>query len=170
MTWSAGSMQVALAAGATAVTVVDVNRDRLARAKQLGATATAESVDEALEHLDGRFDVLLECAGIEAVTNAAIGALRPAATAVLVGMGPELDSRLPVAIMQAREINLVGTFRYANTYPTAVALAAAGRVELDGLVDARFSLEEADQALRANRENPALLKVIVDVTSGGRTL
>jgi len=163
-------MQVALAAGATAVTVVDVNRDRLARAKQLGATATAESVDEALEHLDGRFDVLLECAGIEAVTNAAIGALRPAATAVLVGMGPELDSRLPVAIMQAREINLVGTFRYANTYPTAVALAAAGRVELDGLVDARFSLEEADQALRANRENPALLKVIVDVTSGGRTL
>jgi L-iditol 2-dehydrogenase len=153
------AMQVALAAGATAVTVVDVNRDRLARAEQLGATTVAESVEEAGE----RFDVLLECTGIEAVTSAAIGALRPTGRAVLVGMGSEPDSRLPVAKMQAREIELVGTFRYANTYPAAIALAAAGRVELDGLVDARFPLEDADRALRANREDPALLKVMVDV-------
>jgi L-iditol 2-dehydrogenase len=157
-------MQVALAAGAAAVTVVDVNRDRLARAEQLGATTAVGSVDEALEHSGGRFDVLLECTGIEAVTSAAIGALRPAARAVLVGMSPEADMRLPVATMQAREIELVGTFRYANTYPAAIALATAGKVELDGLVDARFPLEDADHALRANRENPALLKVMVDVT------
>ncbi len=162
------SMQVALAAGATAVTVVDVNRHRLARAKQLGATTAVASVDEALEHSDGRFDVLLECTGIEAVTSAAIGALRPAATAVLVGMGPAADVRLPVATMQSREIQLVGTFRYANTYPAAIALAAAGRVELDGLVDARFPLEDTDRALRANRENPALLKVMVDVREGSK--
>ena len=94
------AMQVALAAGASAVTVVDVNRDRLARAKELGATTTAASVDEALDA--GRFDVLLECTGNEAVTSAAIGALSPAATAVLVGMGAEPDMRLPVARMQMR--------------------------------------------------------------------
>jgi L-iditol 2-dehydrogenase len=161
------AMQVAVAAGATAVTVVDVNDDRLARAEQLGATSVAKSVDDALDQSDGRFDVLLECTGNEAVTDAAIRALRPAGTAVLVGMGPELDARLPVATMQMREINVVGTFRYANTYPAAIALAAAGRVELDGLVDARFPLQKVDQALRANRENPALLKVMVDVGSGG---
>jgi L-iditol 2-dehydrogenase len=158
------AMQVALAAGATSVAVVDTNRERLARAKELGASATLESVDEVL---DDRFDVLLECTGNEAVTNAAITALRPAGTAVLVGMGPTLDQRLPVAIMQAREINLVGTFRYANTYPAAIALAASGRVQLDGLVDARFPLEETDHALRANRENASLLKVMVDVKREG---
>jgi L-iditol 2-dehydrogenase len=157
------AMQVARAAGAAEVDVVDVNTDRLARAAQLGATVTAESVDEVVTRSGGRYDVLLECTGIELVAREGIGALSPAAVAVLVGMGPEPDVRLPVALMQSREISLVGTFRYANTYPAAIALAASGRVELDGLIDARFPLAEADQALRANRENPALLKVMVDV-------
>jgi L-iditol 2-dehydrogenase len=160
------ALQVALAAGATSVTVVDVNPDRLARAEQVGATAAASSVEEAREQSGARFDVLLECTGIEAVTNAAIHALRPAATAVLVGMGPAPDVRLPVATMQTRELNVVGTFRYANTYPTAIALAERRQVDLDGLVDARFPLAEADRALRANLENPTLLKVMVDVTVG----
>jgi L-iditol 2-dehydrogenase len=82
---------------------------------------------------------------------------------VLVGMGPGLDARLPVAALQQRELILTGTFRYANTYPTAIALAAAGRVDLEGLVDERFPLAATDAALRATRINPRLLKVVVDV-------
>jgi L-iditol 2-dehydrogenase len=157
------AMQVALASGATVVAVVDTNRDRLRRAAELGATTTLESV----EGLTGeRFDVLLECTGNESVTAAGIRALRAAGTAVLIGMGPELDARLPVAAIQSRELTVVGTFRYAGTYPAAIALAASGRVELDGLIDARFPLAQADAALRANRENPALLKVMVDIQEG----
>jgi L-iditol 2-dehydrogenase len=148
--------QVARAAGATTVAVADVNADRLARA------VATETIDLNERDLDGEYDVLLECTGVESLTSDAILTLRPAGTAVLVGMGPGLDARLPVAAMQAREITLVGTFRYANTYREAIALAAAGRVDLDGLVDARFPLEEVDQALRANREDPTLLKVVVD--------
>ena len=34
---------------------------------------------------------------------------------------------LPMSIVQNREIELVGTFRYANTWPTAIELAASGR-------------------------------------------
>jgi L-iditol 2-dehydrogenase len=151
--------QVARAAGATTIAVADVNAERLARAADVGATATFD-VNE--RGIDGTYDVLLECTGSEAVTGEAIQSLRPAGSAVLVGMGPGLQAQLPIAAMQAREITLVGTFRYANTYGTAVALAAAGRVDLDGLVDARFPLEEVDRALRAGREDPALLKVVVD--------
>jgi L-iditol 2-dehydrogenase len=154
------AMQVARAAGAAEVAVADVNEDRLARAAALGATRT-------LRELDGTYDVLLECTGDEALTSAAILTLRPAGTAVLVGMGPGLEARLPVAAIQSRELTVVGTFRYANTYPTAIALAAAGRVDLDGLVDARFPLERAADALAATRRDPALLKVMVDVGSKG---
>jgi L-iditol 2-dehydrogenase len=151
--------QVARAAGATTIAVADVNRERLVRAAELGATETIDSNEHAL---DGEFDVLLECTGSESLTADAIAALRPAGKAVLVGMGPGLEARVPVAAMQAREITLVGTFRYANTYRIAIALAAAKRVHLDALVDARFPLEEVDGALRAARERPALLKVVVD--------
>jgi L-iditol 2-dehydrogenase len=156
------AMQAARAAGATTTVVADVNPARLARAADAGATRTIDLSERELSPDDGPFDVLLECTGSESLTGAAILTLRPAGTAVLVGMGPGLEARLPVAAMQAREITLVGTFRYANTYGAAIALAAAGHVDLDGLVDARFPLEEVDRALRANRENPTLLKVVVD--------
>jgi len=157
------SMQAARAAGATTVAVADVNLERLDRAAQLGATRTIDLNERQLTPEDGPFDLLLECTGAESLTGQAILALRPAGTAILVGMGPGLEARIPVAALQAREITLVGTFRYANTYPAAIALAASGRADLDRLVDARFPLEEVDRALSANRENPTLLKVIVDV-------
>jgi len=158
------AMQVARAAGATTVVIADVNPDRLARAAELGATRAIDVTDRGLRPEDGPFDVLLECTGSESLTGDAILTLRPAGTAVLVGMGPGLEARLPLAAMQARELTLVGTFRYANTYAIAIELARAGRVDLDGLIDARFPLEQVDRALRASRENPTLLKVVVDVS------
>ncbi len=163
------AVQVARAAGATTIVSADVNRDRLARAAEHGATGAIDVSERALTPDDGPFDVLLECTGAEALTSDAIRLLRPAGSAVLVGMGPGLEARFPIAAMQACEITLVGTFRYANTYDVAIALAAAGRVDLDGLVDAHFALEEVDQALRAGRENPSLLKVVVGVNRNPRT-
>jgi len=156
-------MQAARAAGATTVVIADVNLERLERAARLGATRTIDLTGRQLTPEDGSFDVLLECTGAEALIGHGILVLRPAGTAVLVGMGPGLEARIPVAALQARELTLIGTFRYANTYPTAIALAASGRVDLDSLVDARFPLEEVERALSANRENPSLLKVMVDV-------
>ena len=163
------AVQVARAAGATTIVSADVNRDRLARAAEHGATGAIDVSERALTPDDGPFDVLLECTGAEALTSDAIRLLRPAGSAVLVGMGPGLEARFPIAAMQACEITLVGTFRYANTYDVAIALAAAGRVDLDGLVDAHFPLEEVDRALRAGRENPSLLKVVVGVNRNPRT-
>jgi L-iditol 2-dehydrogenase len=161
--------QVARAAGATTLAIADVNVDRLARAAELGATETIDLNERPLGSGGGPFDVLLECTGSEPLTSDAILALRPAGTAVLVGMGPGLEARIPVAAMQNRELTVVGTFRYANAYPIAIALAEAGRVELDRLVDTRFPLEEADRALRATREDPSLLKVVVDVARESQT-
>jgi len=161
--------QVARAAGATTIAVADVNPDRLARATSLGATDAIDLRERRLSPDDGEFDVLLECTGSEALMGDAILALRPAGTAVLVGMGPGLETRVPIAAMQAREITLVGTFRYANTFAIAIALATSGRVDLDGLVDAHFPLEEVDRALRANHEDPTLLKVVVDVARRARS-
>jgi L-iditol 2-dehydrogenase len=79
---------------------------------------------------------------------------------VLVGLGAS-NVELPVAVIQTREIMVTGTFRYANTYPAAIALAASGRIDLDALVTGRFALDEAADALRAARTDANALKVIV---------
>ena len=49
-------------------------------------------------------------------------------------MGPGEEGTLPLAAIQCREIWVTGTFRYANTYPTAIALAATGRVDLEAIM------------------------------------
>ena len=159
------AMQSARAAGATSLAVADMNRDRLARAAALGATSTIDTGERGLTPDDGPFDVLLECTGSESLTSDAILTLRAGGTAVLVGMGPGLDARLPVAAIQSRELTLVGTFRYANTYADAIELVRSGLVDLDGLVDARFPLADVDRALRAGREDPTLVKVMVEVAA-----
>jgi L-iditol 2-dehydrogenase len=150
------ALQVARAFGATEVTVSDLNEHRLALARRTGATRVVAPGGEL-----GEVDALIECSGHPAALADGIAALRPAGTAVLVGMGPGATAELPVALIQNREIWVTGTFRYANTYPTAIALAASGRVDLKAIVTGRFGLDDTEAALRAGREDPASVKPIV---------
>jgi L-iditol 2-dehydrogenase len=152
--------RVARAAGAEA-TVCDINPARLARAAASGAGRTIDLRETSLAGLGSRFSAFVECSGAPGVPQALLGALRPAGHAVLVGMSADDDLRLPLSLIQTRELTITGTFRYAGTYPAAIALAASGTVQLDDLVDAAFALRDAGEALQATRRSPDLLKVMV---------
>jgi L-iditol 2-dehydrogenase len=56
---------------------------------------------------------------------------------------------------------VTGTFRYANTWPTAIALVARGRVDLDGLVTGHFGLSAVEDALAAAVVDPRSVKSVV---------
>jgi L-iditol 2-dehydrogenase len=150
--------QCARAFGASEVVVSDVDAHRLEVAARTGATRTVQVGEQAL---DVRADVLLECSGHNGALVAGIGALAPAGVAVVVGMGPDEDATVPLALIQRRELWLTGTFRYANTYPTAIGLAAAGRVDLEAIMTGTYGLRDTEAALRAGREDPASIKPIV---------
>jgi L-iditol 2-dehydrogenase len=153
--------QTARAFGATDITVTDVNPHRLALAERTGATHTINVAESPLDDGGLEVDALIECSGHPASLKAGIAALRPAGTAVLVGMGPEEEGVVPLSLIQNRELWLTGTFRYANTYPTAIALAAHGRVDLEAIITRHYSLDDAEAALRAGREDPTAVKVMV---------
>jgi L-iditol 2-dehydrogenase len=68
---------------------------------------------------------------------------------------------LPLAHVQTRELEVTGTFRYANTWPDAIALAASGRVDLDALVTGHYGLADVEQALTAGAGDPGSVKVVV---------
>ncbi len=104
--------------------------------------------------------VLLECSGHPAAVGFGLRALAPAGRAVLVGMGTD-EVSLPVSRIQERELTVTGTFRYANTWPTAIALVASGQVRLSPLVTGHFELTRAEEALTASRTDPRALKSIV---------
>jgi L-iditol 2-dehydrogenase len=153
--------QTARAFGATEITVTDVNPHRLELAAATGATRTINVAEEPLEESGVEADALIECSGHPASLKAGIAALRPAGVAVIVGMGPEEEGVVPLSLIQNRELWLTGTFRYANTYPTAIALAAGGRVDLEAIITGHYDLDDADAALRAGREDPTAVKVMV---------
>jgi L-iditol 2-dehydrogenase len=154
-------MQVACAFGATETTITDLQPARLEMARRTGATRTLRIDEEPLEEAGLEVDALIECSGHPAALAAGIHALRPAGTAVLVGMGPSAEGTVPLQTVQTREIWLTGTFRYANTYPTAIALAAAGRVDLEAIVTGHFGLDDTEAAMRATREDPGTVKPMV---------
>lgn len=68
---------------------------------------------------------------------------------------------LPVSRIEERELTVTGTFRSANTWPTAIALVASGAVDLAPVVTGHFPLGEARAALTASRDDPRALKSIV---------
>jgi L-iditol 2-dehydrogenase len=154
------SVQAALAFGATEVVVSDVNPVRLALALDLGATAVVDARTARIADLPRRPEVLLECSGHPAATSDAIRALEPAGRAVLVGMGGD-ELLLPLSVVQEHEIEVTGTFRYAGTWPTAIALVAAGRVDLDRLVTGTYGLDQAADALTTGRRDPDSVKVVL---------
>jgi L-iditol 2-dehydrogenase len=153
-------LQAALAFGATDVTVTDINPVRLRLAADLGATACLDTRATPLRDAGIAPEVLLECSGHPAAINDAIRAVVRAGRIVLVGMGGD-EITLPLAHLQTHELELTGTFRYANTWPDAIALAAAGRVNLDALVTGHYGLADVERALTAGTRDPASVKVIV---------
>lgn len=154
------ALQAALAVGAGEVAVADVSAGRLEVARRLGASTTIDLMQASLASAGVSADVLLECSGADSAVGDGLAALRPAGRAVLVGMGSD-EVRLPVPLVQGRELVITGTFRYANTYPAAIALVASGRVDLDALVTDHFDLDGAEQALLAGRTRPGTVKVVV---------
>lgn len=153
------TVQVAAAAGATRIVVTDLSPERLAAARRYGATETVNTAQSDLAHLAGLIDTFVDCSGASTAVAQGLPTVRGGGRVVLVGMGAD-EVTLPVALLQGRELTVTGTFRYANTYPTAIDLVATGRVELDSLVTDRFPLAEVEAALQAAGQ-PGTVKAVV---------
>jgi L-iditol 2-dehydrogenase len=147
--------QVARAFGGVGVTVTDLSEFRLSVARQLGLAAHPAS-----DPLTQEYDVLLECSGVQPALTTGMSAVARAGRVVLVGMGADTIN-INVPLLQGREITLTGTFRYANTYPLALRLIAAGGVQVDEIITHRFGIDDTEQALTIARRDPNSLKAIV---------
>lgn len=151
--------QTARAYGADAVIVTDVNPHRLRLAETLGL-GTLDVSRTSLADAGVEPDVLLECSGNARATWDAVCTTARAGRVVLVGMGGD-SVQLPLSYVQDRELVITGAFRYANTWPIAIQLAASGRVDLDSMVTGHFGLHDVEAALTAFRTDPTTVKTIV---------
>ena len=152
--------QVARAAGASEIIVTDISEVRRNNATRFGATNSLHAIEDrdAIAQLDA--DVYIDASGAGSAIIDGIGALRSGGRAVLVGMGAA-DLALPITQIQNNELVITGVFRYANTWPAAVSLAASGQVQLDEMVTGTYSLADAQLALESTSD-PHTIKSIVE--------
>jgi L-iditol 2-dehydrogenase len=152
------AIQAAQALGATSVTVTDIDPTRLDFAASLGAS-TLNVGSQLLEDVP-LADVLIECSGVPDVIGGSLSRLHPRGRVALVGLSAEGVATIPTALIQERELQIRGVFRYANVFPLAVRLVAAGIVDPTRIVTDRFPLERTDEAL-ASSQQPGTVKPVV---------
>lgn len=97
-------------------------------------------------------DVVFECSGAAPAILGLPALARPGGTVVLVGM-PVDPVPVDIVGLQARELRVETVFRYANMYDRAIALIAAGKVDLTPLISATLpfadSIAAFDRAVEA---------------------
>ncbi|CAN9436021.1 unnamed protein product [Alternaria sp. RS040] len=71
----------------------------------------------------GEVDAVFECTGVPSCVQASIYATRPGGKVLLIGMGTPIQT-LPISAAALREVDIVGVFRYANTYPTGIEVVS----------------------------------------------
>jgi L-iditol 2-dehydrogenase len=164
------TLQVARAAGAGAITVIDLEQGRLDTAKRLGATnvinaKSVNAVDTLMEQTRGRgVDIVFEAAGSQRTAGDAVRIAKRGGRVVMIGLPPEDNFPYPLVYAMAREIDIFTVFRYANVYPSAIALVAEGRVNTKSLITHRFPLEKAEDALLlSDSRADGVIKAMVEV-------
>jgi len=153
------SLLVAKAMGASKVIVVDLVENRLKVAKSLGADYviqispdedTSQIVEKIKVQMGDLVDRTIECSGAESSIKLAINGTRAGGIVLLVGLGPPTVN-IPIVDAAVREVDIRGVFRYANCYPTALALIATGKVNVKPLITHNFKLEETLEAFETSK-------------------
>lgn len=120
----------------------------------------------------GEVDVVFEATGVPSCVQAGIYATKPGGRIMLVGMGHPVQT-IPLGAAALREVDIVGVFRYADTYQESIDIVLQAQKSADGpdfskLVTHRFSgLQEAVKAFEMagktkDAEGKLVIKVIID--------
>ncbi|KAK8106100.1 Sorbitol dehydrogenase [Apiospora kogelbergensis] len=143
-------------------------------AELLAVTNTGFDLQD--EDEDDGVDYAFECTGKEVCMHTSIYATRPGGKVIMVGMGTPIQT-LPLSAAHLREVDILGIFRYANTYSTGVRLLCGQQnggyggyqfPNLDDMVTHRFKgLGAASKAFElASRtiddKGSLVLKVVIE--------
>jgi succinate semialdehyde reductase (NADPH) len=166
-------IQVARAFGAYPIVAIDVRDDKLAVARELGAThvvnGSSEDVGARVRDLtDGRgVDVAFEALGRPETFAQATSIVRAGGRAVMVGIAAA-GATAPVEItpLVRRGVSIVGSYGASTRadLPEVIALAGSGAVDVSRSVTRRYRLDQAAEAYDALNRGEIVGRAIVTMT------
>jgi S-(hydroxymethyl)glutathione dehydrogenase / alcohol dehydrogenase len=165
------AIQGARLAGASQIVAVDPVVDKHETARSFGAThaITPEQLAETNSSLTASqgWDYAFDVVGAPATIRSAWDNARRGGTVVVVGAGRG-DAMVQFSAQELflHDKRLLGSF-YGGAdvhrdYPRLLSLWRAGRLDLDGMISRRITLDEINDGLRALRAGGTLIRQIVD--------
>lgn len=137
-------------AGAKQIIAVDLAENRLALAKELGATHALKSdacdvPAEVAKLTEGRgADLALEVVGVSPTLNLALATLRRGGSIVLVG-NLAAKTEFPLQAVVTKELTLYGSCSSAGEYPLCLDLIAQGHIRVEPMISAIAPLDEGKE-------------------------
>ncbi len=166
--------QLLQVSGAASVIAFEPLPHRRAAAAALGVTvadpAVAADAAALAELTGGGVDVAFEIAGTDLAVQLAMDAVRAGGRVMLGGIPDQDSTTFRASTARRKGLTIAMVRRMNEVYPRAIGLAAAQRLDLAGLISARYPLEKAAEAFSTAVARTGL-KVIVEPTSrdyGGR--
>ncbi|MBC8130311.1 MAG: alcohol dehydrogenase catalytic domain-containing protein [Rhizobiaceae bacterium] len=156
-------LQVLKAAGAGDIVAVDPQEHRRAMASTLGAVEVFGSVEElrAARGNEGA-PLVVEATNAPEGLRDAVVATKIGGRTVIVGIPDGDNYTLPAAETRRRGLKIKFARRMGEVYPRAIALVAAGRVDVTSMVTHQVGLEEGPDAFRKHAENvPGVIKSLI---------
>ena len=159
-------------AGAATIIGVDIDDQKLAWAKDFGAThvvnSAKEDVVERIKELTGGFgaDVCIEAVGNPAVYAQAFEARDLAGTVVLVGV-PTPDMRIELPFQEvfgrggALKSSWYGDCLPSRDFPMLIDLYLQGRLDLDSFVSETIGIDGVEEAFHKMERGEVLRSVVV---------
>jgi threonine dehydrogenase-like Zn-dependent dehydrogenase len=157
-------LEVARQRGAQVV-VTDINEERLAFARTLGAQ-TIKAGDHlaatVLEQTSGDgADIVIEATGNPRAIEQAVELVAPGARVVIVGLVKQgVGVTLPGLDFTRKEVNLLGSRNSVDCFPEALTLLASGAIKYPA-VATRMPLWDAVPVFSRLHQNPAALHKVV---------
>jgi threonine dehydrogenase-like Zn-dependent dehydrogenase len=155
-------VQTLRATGCGRLIVVDVAEDRLAMARDFGASETVNSsVDRAADAIIDCASVAFDAVGISATVGLAIRCLRKGGRLALVGnLAPKIEFPLQAAV--TRELSIYGSCASRGEYPAVLEMLGRSVLKPDALISAVAPLAEGAAWFdRLYRKEPGLMKVLL---------
>ncbi|WP_108881763.1 alcohol dehydrogenase catalytic domain-containing protein [Anderseniella sp. Alg231-50] len=149
-------------AGATEIVVCDLTDQALEFAARLGAdkTVNVSGGPDALAQFTadkGYFDTCIEASGSEQALHSGLTVVHPRGTIVQLGLGGDMS--VPMNMVVAKELQLVGSFRFHEEFSLAVQLISSGAVDVKPLISATLPLSDAVEAFDLANDRSRAMKV-----------
>jgi len=159
------TVQVAAMAGAT-VFAVDMVKEKLEMAKELGAEAVIDASEDdnpaktIRKMTGGGVDVAFEVIGNPKVIANAFGSVRGGGRLVVVGYTPK-DVTLNAGRIMFREMEVVGSLGCRPVdYPPIIEMARTGKIRVTPLISGRFPLDKINDAFDALRSGKGFRYIV----------